>query len=236
MNDTNGIKQLLFATLIILSVAGCSSSGKHAPLLDVDITPKVGKYDGKAIQADRRLVLTTHKKEAKIPSICAEPFPEGEALLETLHKFNSTTRGQTIGTEDLFKFGVDIPFSTHPAVKFYRDGVFALCQAAMNDWINTLPTHTVSTEYKDTLASFVGTPSILGNRELSSENIETILETASAMFQYSGIVSEFERQLNELRGAVVDIFEAEAKKAKAEADRMKYQLEIVREANKKDSK
>ena len=131
--------------------------GPNDPVIGVGIEAHKDKYRGVTTQADRRLVLATKKEEEEItmvgpgekesttrkipamPIICAEPFPEGVALLDKLKKTTLELNDKALGLEDKHTFNVSIPFASHPAIKFYRDGIFALCQAAMNGWVETKP-------------------------------------------------------------------------------------------------
>ena len=256
MNKAKVITQLFFSILIIILIGGCTGGNQYETLMPVEMSPEKGKYKGTAVSVDRRLILTTQKepeKETKeestkevqggskkevqeeskeeaqkLPSyICAEPFPEGIAALETLHKYNLTARGQTTEKVDSSMFGTNIPFSVHPAVKFYRDGVFALCQGAMNGWVNVNSIKCL--EYKENMNNDSVSPFDWSSVEekLSKLDLEKAVEYQDKFCNQKPFISEFEYQLNELRKAVVDIFDAEARKVEAE-------LEKMREAKKED--
>ena len=123
-----------------------------------------------------------------------------------------TAKGQTGKKKDKLKFDKNIPFSVHPAVKFYRDGVFALCQGVMNGWVKTEPKKT----------------------EGCAGSTEQTIEYQDNLCNQKPYISEFEYQLNELRDAVVKIFEAETDKAESEARKTETKLARIRNRNKKD--
>ena len=252
MSKVRVIKQLFFSVLIIVLVGGCASDNQYQPIINVEMSPEIAKYKGKAAQVDRRLILTTHKKDEKLPSICAEPFPEGVSALETLSKYNLAVRGQTGGKEDSFKFDTSIPFSIHPAVKFYRDGVFALCQGAMNDWVDTNPKETEACSGTNKTAITNQTPGLqyrtfdvdpelenvtpeleiaIRKLEIEKQKLEIEKQTQEATIRdqlcnQKPYISEFEYQLNELRNAVVRIFEAEARIREASKKGCQPQVEM----------
>ncbi len=235
MNKARLITQLFFSVLIIILIGGCASDNQYQPIIPVDMSPKEGIYRGTATQADRRLILTTIKVGKELPSICAEPFPEGASALETLRKYNLTAREQTTEMEDSLKFATSIPFSVHPAVKFYRDGVFALCQGAMNDWVNTKPG---DKECDDTVNELLLKPLLkIEMQSYQSFDIaaaEQVSKSRDTIYNQKPCISEFEYQLNELRKTVGEIFKAEASKAEARKIEAELELEKIRKAKEKD--
>ena len=210
MSKVRVIKQLFFSVLIIILVGGCADYNQYRSIVNVEILPEEGEYKGKAAQIDRGSILTTHKKDGKLPSICAEPFPESASALEILRKYNLAAKGQTTEKKDSLELPTSIPFGVHPAVKFYRDGVFALCQRAINGWVNTEP--------KKPEACAGST-----NQEIAIQ---------SQLCNQKPYLSEFEYQLNELRKTVVEIFEAEANRAQAEADKAEADAKMERATQK----
>ena len=95
-----------------------------------------------------RLAIPT-SKIANPLYICAEPFPDGAARFQQLeslkltdltNKINKAVKKKNIERERAINIEVSIPYELDRAIKFYRDGVFALCQAAMNGWVRTTET------------------------------------------------------------------------------------------------
>ena len=140
------MKKVLIIVLVSVLVGGCANfpGGANDPIIKVSISPSDNEFEGIATQADRRLVLSRGKEKNSTSqngklAICAEPFPDGAAFFSKLDKLNIEINGQKLGKESGETRNVTLPFELHPAMKFYRDGVFALCQAAMNGWVRVEP-------------------------------------------------------------------------------------------------
>ena len=179
-----------FAGVILfpLLYACAGQGGPNDPVIGVGIEAHKDKYRGVTTQADRRLVLATKKEREKItmvgsgdkestireipamPIICAEPFPEGVALLDKLKKTTLELNDKALGLEDKHTFNVSIPFASHPAIKFYRDGIFALCQAAMNGWVETKPQIRISANSQATVIGFDDWNSMTGKDQPKDTN------------------------------------------------------------------
>ncbi|MGU9978310.1 MAG: hypothetical protein ACNYNY_06535 [Candidatus Oxydemutatoraceae bacterium WSBS_2016_MAG_OTU14] len=192
--------KILISLLVCISLAGCVPNSAIKKPQPINLDPKEGSYVGVATEANQRLVLATAKKPKKvtpekpgkankdstalIPIICAEPFPDGGSEYENLNKFISEKGDKKIGLEKNVTFNVTLPYASAPAVKFYRDGVFALCQAAMNGWIETDHNNKKScaTQSRDkveqpnikTLEKFVEKSLMLGGtvKDISALNID----------------------------------------------------------------
>ncbi len=144
--------KILISLLACIFLVGCVPNSAIKKPQPINLNPEEGSYVGVATEANQRLILTTKKPRkaitkkyrkanksttASMPIICAEPFPDGGSEYENLNKFISEKGDKKIGLEKNVTFNVTLPHASAPAVKFYRDGVFALCQAAMNGWIGT---------------------------------------------------------------------------------------------------
>lgn len=219
-------RKLIIILFVSLFVSGCSPTQQHAPILPIKIDTSQNTFQGVATQVDRRLVMASQTESGKPHSICAEPFPDGAAMLDRLKTLDLKVNGRELKEEEAYKFEVTIPFKPHPAVKFYRDGVFALCQAAMNGWISTTKTLFVRYDKGDLqlAASFSdigdGVENVIKILKKHHQQPEIFATTAlEAIRKQASIakISEFEYQLYKLSQYVRDIFVAETEKEQAKA-------------------
>ena len=201
------------AILFPLLYACAVPFGPNDPVIAVGIEAHKDKYRGVTTQADRRLVLATKKEEEEItmvgpgekesttrkipamPIICAEPFPEGVALLDKLKKTTLELNDKVLGLEDKHTFNVSIPFASHPAIKFYRDGIFALCQAAMNGWVETKPQVRISANSRTTVIGFERWNSITKEDQTKNKDTNFYLNNNSLVIKI--IESSMELDENE---------------------------------------
>lgn len=176
---------ILICTILIALIGGCSFANKNT---DASIIP-IGnegelrpidekEYKGVSTQADRRLIITKLMKENGLPAICAEPFPEGTAALNIFLKRESAAKDAktevSFKEEDQYSREVGLPFQTHPAVKFYRDGVFALCQAALNGWVTVKDEKTPSDKLLELSSRGYDIKTFFSNTDMSVESLLNI--------------------------------------------------------------
>ena len=220
-------KLLVIPLLALLTILiGCSGYKEFGPS-NFEIATEADKYQGISTQANQRLVLSAHKNNTKnnMPAICAEPFPDAGSEYEQIQEFTKQLKEITQSAKNQTTFNVTLPHAIHPAVKFYRDGVFALCQAAMNGWLRT---ESLDKQEAKKLTEIL-------NLEIAGQGSEpkTVFGVIAKGFGYSAkastpkstkpeelrkseilvdalLRSEFERQLRDLGHATVKIFKATA--------------------------
>lgn len=227
---------------LILALYGCTHRyNMDAPIVPVglenQLKPEKDLFKGVTTQADRRLVLTAvdeGDKGKQLPVICAEPYPDGAAELMIWSKFKSARKDTILEKEKGYGRDVDLPFPMHPGVKFYRDGVFSLCQAAMNGWVSTDRNQRVKCygdqvrikalagqASREVLAGIDSIPSAAGNLAKISNTISNTINKEISEEK----LSEFECQLNQLREAAVSILTEESRAEKRKADQIQLKIE-----------
>ena len=250
------MKKILIIVLVSVLAGGCSHfpGGANDPIIKVSMSPSGNEFEGIATQADRRLVITREKEENsnsqnEMPAICAEPFPDGVALFNKLDKINIEINGQKLGKESGETRNVTIPFELHPALKFYRDGVFALCQAAMNGWVRVKPQLVIYKKEdsdsgkedsgKDSNYDTVSFKKVLDYYDFQGDakdkfNMTTQLITFLDGLEYDGppFLSEFETQLYKLRETAENMYIHDVVARKEKAKAMQKQAEAVIEQQK----
>ncbi len=137
--------KLLISLLACIFLVGCpyeiSKKAKVPPVPPINLNPKVNSYAGIAIEANQRLILSTLRSrkvssvdekekqvsKTSITAICAEPAPDGSSGYSDIKKLFFEANNKKVNLENNVTYNVTLPHPSHPAVKFYRDGVFALC-------------------------------------------------------------------------------------------------------------
>lgn len=228
------MKKIFFLLMISIWIAGCNGTPKNFEYVNLapheDTAPELKDYyyQGAALQAHYRLVLSTKKNNDKPPVICAEPFPEGASEAEYFRKFFSELDGRKTGSERRDKYNVTLPHPTHAVVKFYRDAVFALCQAAMNNWVGTenkgahCKKTTEGKGAKNTKGGNASSPFFTKTitTEKDGKTITTEKETIAC--------NEFEAQLFNLQDIALEMMRAGSREAAAREAEAKLELEKLK--------
>lgn len=135
----------------MLGLSGCGADlftvQKAQPLIDLDLKQSATAV---ATTAERRIILYTPvgssspaggTNSATAVQFCAEPSPDA---LESIASIFTASASATLGSDsasaalgNALITSADKLFSRSQGVQFFRDGVFALCQAAMNGWVTT---------------------------------------------------------------------------------------------------
>lgn len=156
---------LTAAAMVALAACGTDefTNQKAQPLIDLKLAEDASSTVV-ATTAERRLVLYRQGPEITMPTLtgtppavtrrttesgvqfCAEPSPDAIESLASLFSAagsfgSSSPTGPTVEASANFSnaltTAVSSAFNRSQGIQFFRDGVFALCQAAMNGWVET---------------------------------------------------------------------------------------------------
>lgn len=130
-----------------LGLAGCSAftSPKEQPVIE----DKIGdNYGTLAVTAERRIIIFSREKaeSTRIKHICAEPSPDvAESLVSSLKAVAEATAKN--GNVEVARASLEVSkslataistvFTRSQGIQFYRDGMYALCQAHLNGVIDS---------------------------------------------------------------------------------------------------
>ena len=140
--------RLALAAIGMVALAACGTDEftpqKAQPLIDLPLA-EGASATVVATTAERRLVLYQSNVDGAV-QFCAEPSPDAIESLASLFSAagsfgSSTPSGPSTEASASFSnaltTAVSSAFNRSQGIQFFRDGVFALCQAAMNGWIET---------------------------------------------------------------------------------------------------
>jgi len=138
-------KHLMTIIYFGLTLSGCGTSYFIEPKSNPVIEDKIGGLIGTlATTAERRIVLVPYDGENK-GKFCAEPSPDtAEALASTFSAALDASasvqgKGQASLKAELAKSlltSVAALTKRSQGLQFFRDGMFALCQSRMNNFID----------------------------------------------------------------------------------------------------
>ncbi len=133
----------VFALALAAGMSGCGAQFFTEPATNPSIEKNFGKgYSSLVTTADRRIVISSDSKYTHVPQmVCAEPSPD--AISSVAASFGAQAKagitdaaGNTQEASAAFARGVATAAGAlsrrSQGVQFFRDGVFALCQGAMN--------------------------------------------------------------------------------------------------------
>ena len=158
---TKSFTCLTLCGLLILSGCATFSSGGNRTdvVVQVPLEQKSKHLTGVALTAERRLILT--KRGTNNVLVCAEPHPDvAEALVDIFRSNTQALLGNTELRADIATLLSTAPFSVFQrsqGVQFYRDSTFALCQMALNGWIETSRKPDISAAYYNALKKYYET-------------------------------------------------------------------------------
>lgn len=130
----------------ILLVTGCSTftSPKEQPVIEDKIGGNIGTL---AVTAERRVIIFGRDKSdpTKIQQICAEPSPDvAESLVSSLKavaeasiKKGDAETNAGLEISKSLATAISMVFTRSQGVQFFRDNMYALCQAHLNGSIST---------------------------------------------------------------------------------------------------
>lgn len=133
------------AVISIITLSGCATftSPKEKPVIE----DKIGKGTGTlAVTAERRVIIfNNHAKNVDpLTSICAEPSPDVAESISSTLKAVAEASVKKGGNETTASLEASKAFTTAIApllvrsqgIQYLRDGMYALCQAKMNGYLN----------------------------------------------------------------------------------------------------
>jgi len=137
--SVRGIVGVLLAT----GMSGCGVQHFTEPTTNPSIEKNFGKgYSSLVTTADRRIVISSNSKHTRVPQmVCAEPSPDAISSIAAsfgaqAEGSNTDAAGNKQSISAAFARGVATSAGAlarrSQGVQFFRDGVFALCQGAMN--------------------------------------------------------------------------------------------------------
>lgn len=132
------LRTLALPLLGLLTLSACDQGfgGELDPVIGTTVGPDIHAV---ATRADRRLVITAQMKPTPAGNdraVCAEPSPDAIASLAA--SVNASLSGTRADDSFAAQRAAALATATSGLVKrsqglqFYRDGIFALCQGAMN--------------------------------------------------------------------------------------------------------
>lgn len=133
----------LVSVAVIALLAGCSTltSPKEQPVIEDKIGENFGTL---AVTAERRIIIFGRDKSDKdnIKKICAEPSPDvAESLVSSLKAIaEATAKNADIGVNleisKTLATAISMVFTRSQGIQFFRDNMYALCQANLNGSID----------------------------------------------------------------------------------------------------